>query len=41
VTPADPLFVAPDKGDFRLQDASPARGKGAKESDLGAVGVTP
>jgi hypothetical protein len=36
VAPADPLFVAPDKSDFRLGDGSPARGKGAKATDLGA-----
>lgn len=41
VAPADPLFVAPDKGDFRLQESSPSRGKGTKGSDLGAFGGAP
>ncbi len=38
VAPADPLFVAPDNGDFRLQDGSPAAGKAKDGSDLGAAG---
>lgn len=29
VAPADPTFIAPDKGDYRLQPNSPAAGKGA------------
>lgn len=37
VPPADPRFVAPDAGDYRLQAGSPARGKGAKGVDLGAL----
>lgn len=37
VPPADPKFVASDKGDYRLQAGSPARGKGAKGVDLGAL----
>ena len=36
VAPADPLFVAPDQGDFSLQPNSPARAKGTSGSDLGA-----
>ena len=39
IAPADPLFVAPDKGDFHLQAGSPAIGKGDGGSDLGAYGV--
>jgi len=39
VPPSDPLFLAPEQGDFRLQDASPARGKGTTGSDLGASGT--
>ena len=34
----DPQFVAPDKGDLRLQAGSPAIGKGEGGSDLGAFG---
>jgi hypothetical protein len=35
--PADPLFFSPDKGDFRLNAASPVIGKGEPNgSDLGA-----
>jgi hypothetical protein len=30
------MFVAPEQGDFKLSEGSPARGKGAKGSDLGA-----
>lgn len=37
VAPADPMFVAPDTGDYRLKADSPARGKGAKGVDLGAL----
>ncbi len=36
VAPADPMFVAPDKGDFRLQPDSPAAGKASDGSNLGA-----
>ncbi len=39
IAPADPLFVAPDTGDFHLQAGSPAIGKGDGGSDLGAYGV--
>jgi hypothetical protein len=35
----DPLFVAPDKGDFRLQRRSPALKLGIKPIDLSQVGV--
>ena len=39
VGPADPLFVAPEKGDFHLQPGSPAIGKGNPTgTDLGAYG---
>lgn len=34
---ADPQFVAPQQGDYRLGASSPARGAGAGGSDLGAV----
>jgi hypothetical protein len=36
VPSADPLFMAPDKGDFRLNAGSPAIGKGTAGGDLGA-----
>jgi hypothetical protein len=37
VAPADPQFVAPENGDYRLQPGSPAEGKGAPAgADLGA-----
>ncbi|MBC7832299.1 MAG: hypothetical protein H7Y62_09805, partial [Hyphomicrobium sp.] len=39
IAPADPRFVAPDKGDFRLQSDSPAVGKASDGSNLGADGV--
>src|SRR5206468_2916431 len=38
-TIADPLFVAPEKYDFRLQRDSPALKLGFKPIDLSAVGV--
>jgi hypothetical protein len=38
IAPADPLFAAPDKGDFQLKPGSPAHGAGTKGSDLGARG---
>lgn len=39
VAPADPLFVSPAAGDFRLQASSPAKGKGDRNGgDLGAFG---
>lgn len=38
---ADPLFVAPGKGDFRLRPNSPAIAKGFKPLDLARVGVRP
>ena len=38
VEPADPLFVAPGEGNFRLQPGSPAIGKGDPSGDLGAYG---
>ena len=38
IEPADPLFVASDQGDFRLQPGSPAIGKGNPGGDLGAYG---
>jgi hypothetical protein len=37
IAPADPLFVAPEKGDFRLQPNSPAAGKGANVAAVGAA----
>ena len=36
IAPADPLFVAPDKGDFRLQPNSPAARKSSDGTNLGA-----
>jgi len=36
---ADPLLVAPDRGDFRLQPASPALRCGFRQIDLTGVGV--
>jgi len=36
---ADPLFVAPDKGDYRLKPNSPALKLGFKPFDLSSVGV--
>ena len=38
---ADPLFVAPDKFDFRLRKKSPALQRGFKPIDLATVGVRP
>jgi hypothetical protein len=39
IAPADPLFVAPDNGNFRLQAGSPAIGKGNPGgTQLGAYG---
>ncbi len=37
VPPADPMFVSPTKGDFRLKPGSPAAGKGNQGTDLGAL----
>ncbi|MGQ0672967.1 MAG: DUF1565 domain-containing protein [Hyphomicrobium sp.] len=39
VPPADPMFVAPDAGDYRLEAASPAIGKARDRSALGAYGA--
>ena len=36
ITPADPLFAASGKGDFRLQPSSPAIGKAKDGTELGA-----
>ncbi len=36
VAPSDPRFVAPDKGDFKLQDGSPVIGRASDGSNLGA-----
>jgi hypothetical protein len=38
---ADPLFVAPKEGDFRLQDGSPARQIGFRPFNLNDVGPRP
>jgi hypothetical protein len=38
---ADPLFVAPENGDFHLQTNSPALNVGFHEIDLSSVGVRP
>jgi hypothetical protein len=38
---ADPLFVAPEQGDFRLKDNSPALKVGFQPIDLRSVGVRP
>jgi hypothetical protein len=38
---ADPLFVAPEQYDFRLQDGSPALGLGFRRIDLSRFGVRP
>jgi len=38
---ADPVFVAPQGGDFRLKKNSPAFGLGFKPIDMGSVGVRP
>jgi hypothetical protein len=36
---ADPVFMDPDKGDFRLADGSPCRGAASDGGDLGADGA--
>jgi hypothetical protein len=44
LTPVDPLFIDPARGDFHLQPASPALGRGAGRSgptELGAYGDSP
>lgn len=38
---ADPLFIAPDKLDFRLQKNSPALARGFQPIDLSNIGVRP
>ena len=38
---ADPLFVDPDNGDFRLKPESPAFKLGFRPIDLGSVGIRP
>jgi hypothetical protein len=38
---ADPLFVAPEKFDFRLRKDSPALAHGFKPIDISNVGVRP